>query len=129
MLEATKDPTRIRLLQIAGQVFAEKGFKAGTVKEITERAGVNHAAISYHFASKERLYIESVKFAHASVMEGMTNADWPPGTPPAQRLRQFITGFVGRLLDPSRSQWFAQLITREMAQQTAACAELVRDNI
>jgi len=36
---------------------------------------------------------------------------------------------VGRLLDPSRPQWFAQLITREMAQPTAACAELVRDNI
>jgi AcrR family transcriptional regulator len=128
-LEATDPTTRERLLRIAGQVFAEKGLEAATVREICGRAEVNLAAVHYHFGGKERLYIESVKHAHGSVVEGMKNPVWPPGTPPAQRLRDFITGFISRLLDPSRPPWLVKLMMREMAQPTEACAVLVRDNI
>ena len=41
----------------------------------------------------------------------------------------FIHMFVTRLVDPARPRWHAQLMMREMAQPTSACAELVRDNI
>jgi AcrR family transcriptional regulator len=124
------DPsTRERILRTAGQVFSEKGFKAGTVREICEKADLNLAVVQYHFGGKERLYIESVKYAHSSIAQGLKSLDWPPGTPPAQKLRGFITGFVSRLLDPSRPPWPVKLMMHEMAQPTAACAELVRDNI
>ena len=35
------EDTRHRLLQVAGEVFGEKGFSAATVREICERAGAN----------------------------------------------------------------------------------------
>src|SRR6266849_4426148 len=126
---ATDDRAKERLLRSAGQIFAEKGFKAATIKEITESAGVNIAAVNYYFSSKERLYIESVKHAHSGMVEGMRKAAWPPGTPPAQKLRDFIGEFVARLFDPTRPAWLVQLMMREMMQPTEACVELVRDNI
>lgn len=123
------DQTQERLLNVAAQVFAEKGFSAATIREICRRANVNIAAVNYHFGDKERLYIESVKSAHGNVVRGMQNPQWAEGTPATEKLGEFIRGFVGRLVDPNRPRWHVQLMMREMAQPTAACAELVRDNI
>lgn len=48
--------TRERLISVAREVFAERGFAGATVKEISDRAGVNISLISYHFAGKEGLF-------------------------------------------------------------------------
>jgi AcrR family transcriptional regulator len=123
------DLARERILETAGQIFAEKGFKAGTVREICRRAGANVAAVNYYFGDKNRLYIESVKNAHGKVVSGMHQPEWPKGISPAEKLAAFVRMFVSRLVDPARPRWHVQLMMREMAQPTAACAELVRDNI
>jgi len=50
--------TRRRLLDAAGALFAARGFRGATLREIAERAGANLAAVNYHFGSKEALYLE-----------------------------------------------------------------------
>jgi AcrR family transcriptional regulator len=50
-----------RLLEAAGQLFAERGYRGATLREIADRAGTNLAAANYHFGSKERLYLEVVR--------------------------------------------------------------------
>lgn len=52
---ANEAATRERIMAAALRIFAERGFDAGTVREITEAARVNTAAINYHFRSKEEL--------------------------------------------------------------------------
>lgn len=47
--------------KVATALFAGKGFKGTSVKDITEHANVNIAAINYHFGSKEALLQEIVK--------------------------------------------------------------------
>ena len=47
--------TRQKIISAALQVFAKNGFSAGTVREITEVADVNIAAVNYHFTSKDEL--------------------------------------------------------------------------
>jgi AcrR family transcriptional regulator len=46
------------LIQAAGELFAKKGFAATSVRDIAQKAGVNVAAVNYHFSSKENLYTE-----------------------------------------------------------------------
>ncbi|MCP4682050.1 MAG: CerR family C-terminal domain-containing protein [Desulfobacterales bacterium] len=55
--EKTEDSTRERLLTHAEILFAEKGFHAVSIREITAAAGSNLAAVNYHFGNKENLYL------------------------------------------------------------------------
>jgi AcrR family transcriptional regulator len=121
------DDPRQRLLEAAGEIFAERGFDGATVRAISKRAGANLAAVNYYFRDKERLYIEAVK--HAACGPPDEAPAWPPGTPAAVKLRDFIRQMVRHLFDPNRPAWHARLMMREMAQPTSACAELVRDYI
>lgn len=52
--------TRDRLLEAAWTVIRDEGPAAATSRRITEAAGVNLAAITYHFGSKDSLLGEAV---------------------------------------------------------------------
>jgi AcrR family transcriptional regulator len=47
--------TKTQILDAAERLFAEKGCEASSLRAITSEAGVNLAAINYHFRSKESL--------------------------------------------------------------------------
>ena len=47
--------TRAKLIESAGEVFAERGFYGASVEEITERAGFSRGAFYSNFASREEL--------------------------------------------------------------------------
>jgi AcrR family transcriptional regulator len=124
-----KDDPRQRLLQAAGEVFAEKGFKGATIREIIRRAETNIAAVNYYFRDKEQLYIEAVKSACQVPAERIPFPAWAPETPATVKLRDFIHTMVRRMLDKDTPSWHQQLFLREMAQPSAACAELVQNVI
>ncbi|AKS42279.1 TetR/AcrR family transcriptional regulator [Wenzhouxiangella marina] len=46
-----------RLLDAAERLFAEAGFHATSLRQITQAAGVNLAAVNYHFGSKQALIV------------------------------------------------------------------------
>jgi AcrR family transcriptional regulator len=60
-LRAFKSPheTRTRILEAAEELFMRHGFEATSMRLLTARAGVNLAAVNYHFGSKDAL-IEAV---------------------------------------------------------------------
>jgi AcrR family transcriptional regulator len=45
--------TRVRIQQVALELFAEQGYERTSLREIAERLGVTKAALYYHFKSKE----------------------------------------------------------------------------
>jgi AcrR family transcriptional regulator len=124
MTEREIEDTRRRLISIAGEVFAENGFRAATVRDICTRAKANIAAVNYHFGDKEGLYLAAVEAAHCNPLELM-KPDWPAGLTPADKLRFFITHMLQHLLDDRRPAWHARLMMREMAEPTEACVKLV----
>jgi AcrR family transcriptional regulator len=122
------EATRGRLLASGLRLFALQGFARTSTRELAEDAGVNVAAISYHFGDKAGLYL------------ALFNE--PPGLPPgelAQRLAAAadLAGalriFVGALLDPLRQGDTARLCMklhyREMLEPTGLCRDGVAQSI
>ena len=50
--------TRQRILGAAEELFAERGFAAASLRQVTAAAKVNLAAVNYHFGSKDNLIEE-----------------------------------------------------------------------
>ncbi len=116
--------SRARIIESAGQVFAEKGFKGATIREICGLAGANLAAVNYHFRDKQSLYIESVKHAFCCSKMPLGN-QVPDHVPPEQQLYNFVWNMMSHLLDRSRPSWHTQIMLIEMAHPTQACVEVV----
>jgi AcrR family transcriptional regulator len=123
------DTTRERIADAAGEIFAERGFDGTTVRDICQRAGANIAAVNYYFGDKQRLYVEAVVRAHRWRMEQARLPEWTNDTPAETKLADFITTFIRRVRTGPEDTWHTKLMMREMANPTAACAELVQSSI
>ena len=58
MPDRTGMKSKDKLFKAAKELFAEKGFREVTVREIASHAGVNSALIGYHFGGKQDLFNE-----------------------------------------------------------------------
>ncbi len=127
---AGADPalTERRLLEAAGAVFAERGFRGATIREICRRAGANVAAIHYHYGDKEALYAAVLRYGHRAALEKYPpDGGLPPDAPAEARLRAYVRSFLRRLLDEGEYAWAGQLLSREMADPTPALDGVVQN--
>lgn len=125
----TSDTPRERIADAAGEIFAERGFDGTTVRDICQKAGANIAAVNYYFGDKQRLYVEAVVRAHRWRMEQARLPEWSDGTPAETKLADFISTFIRRVRTGPEGTWHTKLMMREMANPTAACAEIVQSSI
>jgi AcrR family transcriptional regulator len=68
------DARREQILQTAVNLFAQRGFKGTTTKEIAKAAGVSEAIIFRHFATKDELYAAIVD--SKSCRDGLKRYPW-----------------------------------------------------
>jgi TetR/AcrR family transcriptional regulator, regulator of cefoperazone and chloramphenicol sensitivity len=120
--------TERRILDAAGEVFAEVGYRAATVRQICEKAGANVASINYHFGDKEGLYLAVLR----SVPDAQSEK-FPPqlglrqNATAEEQLRSYVQSLIQRVFDPGRPGWHTKLIAREMAEPTRALDTLLED--
>jgi TetR/AcrR family transcriptional regulator, regulator of cefoperazone and chloramphenicol sensitivity len=119
------DLTRHRLLDAAGQVFADVGFHNATVRAICKRAGANVAAVNYHFGGKEQLYTEVLRQAHEEALAKHPPVLEAPAATAEQRLAFFVRSFFLRFFDEGKPAWLWRLTAREMMEPTGALDRLV----
>jgi AcrR family transcriptional regulator len=121
--------TRERLLKAAERLFADRGFKKVTVRDICRVARANVAAVNYHFGDKLGLYREVMQTA-IDGMRGTNDAarQAGEGLPPEAQLRRYIAIFVHRLLTPGNDT-IHKLINREMNDPTPALDALVEQGV
>jgi AcrR family transcriptional regulator len=121
--------TRDRLLKAAGRLFADRGFKKVTVRDICRAARANVAAVNYHFGDKLGLYREVMQSAIAA-MRGTNDAarEAGSGQSPEEQLRRYIAIFVHRALAPGNDT-VHKLINREMNDPTPALDTLIEQGV
>ena len=121
--------TRDRLLKAGEQLFAERGFKNVTVRDICRVARANVAAVNYHFGDKMGLYREVLQIAidavRATTEEGRRAGE---GQPPEEKLRRYLSVFLRRVTTPGHEN-VHRLIQREIDDPTAAFDAFVEEGV
>ena len=85
---------RTRLIGESARIFSEKGYASTSTREICAAAGLNVAAIHYHFGGKEGLYREVLLGPIRQLAAQFDGFD-DPALPVAQALRRMLGAFVG----------------------------------
>lgn len=113
--------TRQRLIDAASELFAERGFNHVSIRDICAAANANVAAVNYYFHDKWGLYKVIldmiVEDSMKMIEEVHSNA---PGTPPDEKLRKYVHGFLSHGLSKSaeRDSRRSRLMGREMVDPT-----------
>ena len=125
-LPATTEATRAALLKAAAEVFAEQGYQLARVRDITRRAGVNLAAMNYHFGGKQKLYLAVLE---SNAAERLSHFPMPDarrsrlGRDPLLRLA--IRNLLGRFLSTEQPSLLPKLFVRELANPTPALPAII----
>jgi AcrR family transcriptional regulator len=123
--ESRTAETRRRIIDTSLRLFAEHGFKGVSVRDISAAAGVNLAAVSYHFGSKQGLYetifettLEEDEGSFADQVARLTSLlDRAGGDRSLLAAAGEILayGLVERIAACEHGQWFSVLLARELA--------------
>ncbi|HKZ09871.1 MAG TPA: TetR/AcrR family transcriptional regulator [Rhodanobacteraceae bacterium] len=124
--------TRQRILGAAEELFAERGFAAASLRQVTAAAKVNLAAVNYHFGSKNNL-IEEVfrrrldelsdrrleRLAALAKSDSVTLEDL---------LDAFITPALELSLDREGGSVFMRVLARAFAEHNSNLRTFLSDN-
>jgi len=116
----TPTQTRLRLLDAAEVLFAENGFRGASVRDITQQAGCNLAAVNYHFGGKVNLYREVVLRRLAALRAGRIEAVKAAMARSGDEatveelVESFGTAFLEPLISSAAGRRWMNLMTREI---------------
>lgn len=101
MVEVRSADTRERILDVAEKLFMAHGYDATSMRLITGAAGVNLAAVNYHFGSKESLMQEVFRrrlaWLNKERLRVLAELERKAGDKPLKP-SQIVDGFFGTLL-------------------------------
>ena len=125
--------TRDRLLDEAEELFAQKGYHAVSVREITKAAESNLAAVNYHFGNKQNLYLEVFRSRwlprasqiQQSFRQSLQNNERPT---PDMVVQSFAHAFLEGPMSTDERTRHLKLISGELTQPTEAF-ELVVEQV
>ena len=114
-----------QMLQVAEEVFAERGYQAASMDEIAERVGVSKPMLYAYFGSKEGLLLACIRRSRAELRE-VTIAAIAQGGGPREVLRRGLVAHF-RFIDAHTRAWAILRAEAALAGPAAAEVEEVRN--
>jgi AcrR family transcriptional regulator len=115
---AVREP---QILEVAGRVFAARGYHAASMEEIAAAADVTKPLVYSYFGSKEGLYVAYIERSGRELLDRMRGAA-APSAPPEERLRSGTREFL-RFVEERRDGW--RVLYSEAAARGGPLAEEV----
>ena len=123
------DLTRDKLIEAAGHVFAERGYRAATIREICRRAGANVAAVNYTFGDKMGLYTEVLRHSVRAAQTAAMSAALDSSLSPEDTIRGVIRARLMSLCQEARPDWHIRLVMHEFSHPTPAMGRVVDEGM
>ncbi|MCW8908569.1 MAG: TetR/AcrR family transcriptional regulator [Sedimenticola sp.] len=102
------------ILEVAVELFSEKGYNATSMSEVARRAGISKANVFHHFGSKHDLYLEVIREACRDSREALHQ-----GRDSGQTVVQQLSAFLHHHLDTLlRRDRVSRLVVREVLDST-----------
>jgi AcrR family transcriptional regulator len=133
MSELSAD-TKTRILDVAEELFAEEGIDRVSIRDITEGARVNLAAVNYHFGGKEDLiasvFERRVRPVNEARIAALTEVEEKAGHRPP-KVEDILAAFIQPALaccpgDKKAATAFAKLFGRCLAEPRPDIEKLLR---
>lgn len=115
---------KLRLVEAAEKLFAEKGFEAVSVRDITKEAGANVAAVNYHFGSRDGLVIAVIsRYLMPVNQERLTRLEKAERN--GSEVREVLSAFVKPMVEQVgkselSEKLYCQLLGRIFAEQSVS---------
>jgi AcrR family transcriptional regulator len=116
--------SRKSLLKAAATLFAEHGYNATGVQQITDVAGINKAMLYYYFGSKDALYDYLISIGIAMFERAAAAAEEAEG-PVEDRIRRFLTVYFSVVTEHPE---LASIIYREIVGAGERARQTVADH-
>jgi len=113
---ARSGETRAKMIREAIEVFAALGYQGASTRTLAEKAGVNLAAIPYHFGGKRELYLAAAltiaNYARermATVVARLRDADWADQI---TRIDEALSSFIDLVVGSSHPEAWVSFFVR-----------------
>ncbi len=124
-IKIPQSKSKLRLLDAAEQLFAKRGFESVSVRDVTQLAKANVAAVNYHFGSREGLvalvitrYIMPVNEERLMRLEVLEKKAGGKAVPLEEIVEAFVRPVAGMVRKSELSeQLFCKLVGRIFAAQ------------
>ena len=122
--------TRTRILDAAEELFMLHGFEGTSMRLLTSKAGVNLAAVNYHFGSKDALIeavfrrrLDPMNVARIAALEVLEAS----GTPDADAIIRAFVGASLRMLEDAKGggRNFIRLLGRTYTEPAKGIRHLI----
>jgi AcrR family transcriptional regulator len=119
--------TKARILAVAEQVFAAKGFEGASTREIASKAEVNISSLHYHWDCKETLYFAVFQHIYQRIVELVREVSTLPPEKPVS-MPEFVEQAMGRLFDFFLDNpTIPRLLVRRLVEDENVDVEIERD--
>lgn len=132
-VDRSERPDRQQAILLAAEkLFAQHGYRAVSIRQIAEEAGVPLALVSYYHGQKHELFQAIFDHWRGTVDERLALlALAREGAPGPQMLHRVVEAFVHpvlRLRASEEGEYYAQLVARELFYRTPEAAQVLEDH-
>ncbi|MDA2927052.1 CerR family C-terminal domain-containing protein [Acidobacteria bacterium AH-259-G07] len=117
--------TKQKIIQAATKLFAQEGLEGVSIRQISQKAGVNLAAINYHFHSKEQLYMGIITEHFQKMRDYMAKLDCEEIGDERVYIKRFVRYYFELLFH--RDKEMELIIGRELSVPSTRRDQLARD--
>jgi AcrR family transcriptional regulator len=131
-VNASHASTKERILSAAEELFARQGFDGASLRQLTTAAGVNLAAVNYHFGSKgalvEEVFRRRLDHLNGRRTAALAQVSGRPDTTLEQVLDAFIRPALELAHDGSGGSLFMRVLARAFADHDDTLRKFLSEN-
>ncbi len=114
-----------KIIHSAKQVFIEKGFEKGKMKDIADRAGISRTNLNYYFRTKKNLFYSIVEQIFESLIPRFENVLHKQNQPTLERFEELVDVYTGFLSANSDIPFF---VISEINRNPKLLVEFIKES-